>query len=187
MKNMISAAQKKITRDQLTGARERAVLNYLRVAPRKTRSVADLIRGLPVLEAEAQLMLSPRRPAGPLLKLLRSAVANAKNNKQLAANRLVVEEIRVDQGPMLKRFMPRARGSAAMIQKKMSHVTLVLAETKEPQAERFTITVEKKSKQAKAAPKKPVPERDKREEALRQAQGKREPGFFKRMFRRKSV
>src|SRR3989338_6556686 len=139
-------AHSKITRDQLSGVRETAALNYLRVAPRKVRAVADLIRGLPVQEAEAQLALSPRRPAQPLLKLLRSAVANAKNNRQLPTNRLMIEEIRVDQGPMLKRFMPRARGSASMIQKKMSHVTLVLDEQTEPKKPRFVIVAKKKSK-----------------------------------------
>lgn len=181
---MTAATHNKITKDQLTGARQAAELNYLRVAPRKVRSVADLIRGLPVVEAEAQLLLSPRRPGGPLLKLLRSAVANAKNNKKLASNRLVVEEIRVDQGPMLKRFMPRARGSAAMIQKKMSHVTLILAETKETQPERFTVTVEKKMKRPQA-PKKTAPEREKKEAAAHGVQ--KQPGFFRRIFRRKSV
>ena len=86
-----------------------AQLRYLRIAPRKVRSVADLIRGLPVQDAEAQLMVQRRRPAKPLLKLLRSAVANAKNNKQ-NADHLFISEIRVDQGPMLKRMLPRARG-----------------------------------------------------------------------------
>ncbi|MBI2037196.1 MAG: 50S ribosomal protein L22 [Candidatus Liptonbacteria bacterium] len=178
-------ANAKITRDQLSGIRQTAALHYLRVAPRKVRAVADLIRGLPVGEAEAQLTLSPRRPARPLLKLLRSAVANAKNNKQLLPNRLVIEEIRVDQGPMLKRFMPRARGSASMIQKKMSHVTMVLAETKQPLAERFTITVKKKVKQQKASAKKAAPEREKKEEAVRPAP--KHAGLFKRLFQRKSV
>src|SRR6202044_4234810 len=102
-----------------------AKLSYLRIAPRKTRSVADLIRGLSVNDAEAQLLVQRRRPSQALLKLLRSAVANAKNNK-LNADHLFVSEIRVDGGPMLKRSLPRARGSASPIQKKMSHVTITL-------------------------------------------------------------
>lgn len=178
-------ANAKITQDQLSGVRQTAALNYLRVAPRKVRAVADLIRGLSVGEAEAQLMLSPRRPAQPLLKLLRSAVANAKNNKQLPSDRLMIEEIRVDQGPMLKRFMPRARGSASMIQKKMSHITLVLAETKQPLAERFTITVKKKVKQQKVSAKETAPEREKKEGVARPAP--KRAGLFKRLFQRKSV
>src|SRR5271157_1596534 len=93
-----------------------AKLSYLRMAPRKVRSVADLIRGLSVNEAEAQLLVQRRRPAGALLKLLRSAVANVKNNdKQANIEHLFISEIRVDQGPMLKRFLPRARGSASPI------------------------------------------------------------------------
>ena len=121
-----------------------AKLNYLRIAPRKVRSVADLIRGMSVNEAEAQLLMVRRRPAQPLLKLLRSAVANAKN-KQLNPDHLFIAEIRVDQGPMLKRMLPRARGSASPIQKKMSQVTLVLG-VNEKLASKFTIVAAKKEK-----------------------------------------
>src|ERR1700734_2859952 len=103
-----------------------AKLNFLRIAPRKVRSVADLVRGLSVNDAEAQLLVQRRRPAKSLLKLLRSAVSNAKTNKQLNPDHLFIKEIRVDQGPMLKRILPRARGSASPIQKKMSHVTITL-------------------------------------------------------------
>src|ERR1700734_3396770 len=121
-----------------------AKLSYLRIAPRKTRSVADLIRGLSVNEAEAQLMVQRRRPAKALLKLLRSAVANAKNNK-LNADHLFIKEIRVDGGPMLKRYLPRARGSASPIQKKMSHVTMVLGVNPKLKP-KYKIVVPKKSK-----------------------------------------
>src|ERR1700734_1563666 len=121
-----------------------AKLNFLRIAPRKTRSVADLIRGLPVDQAEAQLLVQRRRPAKALLKLLRSAVANAKNNK-LNADHLFVSEIRVDGGPMLKRSLPRARGSASPIQKKMSHVTITLG-LDEKLAPKYKIVVPKKVK-----------------------------------------
>lgn len=122
-----------------------AQLNYLRIAPRKVRSVADLIKGLTVNEAEAQLLVQRRRPAKPLLKLLRSAVANAKNNKRLDPNHLFIASIRVDQGPMLKRSLPRARGSASPIHKVMCHVTLILG-VNEKLASRFTIVVPKKAK-----------------------------------------
>ena len=99
-----------------------ATLRYLRIAPRKVRVVADLVRGLSVNDAEAQLIVERRRPAGPLLKLLRSAVAGAGNDRRLEPAKLYVKEIRVDKGPMLKRVLPRARGVATPIQKKMSHV-----------------------------------------------------------------
>src|SRR3989344_3194296 len=100
-----------------------AKLNYLRIAPRKVRSVGDLIKGLSVNEAEAQLLLQRRRASVSLLKLLRSAVAGAKE-KKMQPDALYVESLRVDQGPMLKRFLPRARGLATPIQKKTSHVTI---------------------------------------------------------------
>ena len=102
-----------------------AKLSYLRMAPRKVRSVGDLIKGLPANEAEAQLLMQTRRPSKPLLKLLRSAIANAKNNGLADLHHLYVASVRVDGGPMLKRMLPRARGSASPIQKKMSHVTLM--------------------------------------------------------------
>ena len=104
-----------------------AKLNYLHIAPRKVRLVANALRGLSVNEAEAQLLFRPQRSSEPLLKLLRSAVANAKNSQKLNADKLVIEAIQVNQGPMLKRFMPRAMGRATPIHKKMSHVILVLA------------------------------------------------------------
>lgn len=122
-----------------------AQLNYLRITPRKVRSVGDLIKGLTVNEAEAQLLVQRRRPAKPLLKLLRSAVANAKNNKRVNPDHLFIESIRVDQGPMLKRSLPRARGSASPIHKVMCHVTLVLG-VNENLKPRFKIVVPKKVK-----------------------------------------
>jgi large subunit ribosomal protein L22 len=138
-------------------------LSYLRMAPRKVRSVADLIRGLSANEAEAQLLVQRRRPSLALLKLLRSAVANVKNNdKQVNPDHLFISEIRVDGGPMLKRSLPRARGSASPIQKKMSHVTLTL-DVNEKLSSRFTIVTKKKLKaEEKRAAKKERPVKEKR-------------------------
>jgi len=167
-----------------------AQLKFLHIAPRKVRFVADLLRGRTVNEAEAQLMLHPRRAAKPLLKLLRSALANAKQ-KQMNGARLVVSEVRVDQGTMLKRFLPRARGMATPIQKKMSHVTLILTE-KEVPAPRFSIVVKKKSKalSGDAGPTGRVRKTKEKpagapEESLKAPKEKK--GFWKKMFRRKSV
>lgn len=157
------------------------------MAPRKVRAIGDVIKGLSVNEAEAQLLLQRRRAAKPLVKLLRSAVADARNNKQLSSEKLYVESLRVDQGPMLKRSLPRARGSASPIQKKMSHVTLVLAENPNLSAPRFKIAVQKKVK---------LPHEGRRRGAKKEKEAEREtsprfaqkkPGFFKRFFRRKSV
>ena len=103
----------------------KAKLKFLHMTPRKVRLVASVLRGMQVRRAEGELMFRRNRAAEALLKLLRSAIANAKNLK-LNEETLVVSEIRVDQGPMLKRFLPRAMGRATPIQKKMSHITIVL-------------------------------------------------------------
>ncbi len=173
--------------DQHSPASVGVHLNYLRMAPRKVRAVADMIRGASVNEAEAQLIYERRRPSKALLKLLRSAVAAAKNTKKLDAEKLVIARITVDQGSMLKRSLPRARGVASAIQKKMSHVTLTLAESSTPAPSRFTIIVKKKVKkpegEGRAAKKKAVPSAE--PERAKPAESK--PGFFKRVFRRKSV
>jgi large subunit ribosomal protein L22 len=105
-----------------------AVLHYLRVAPRKVRAVADVIRGRPVDEALAILDYTNRAAAAPLARMLRAAVANAASSEKIDVDTLRVKEIHVDQGPMIKRFMPRAQGRATMIQKKTSHVSLTLEE-----------------------------------------------------------
>src|SRR3989344_497327 len=139
--------------------KETAHLNYLRVTPRKTRAIAGLLRGLTVNEAEAQLIMQNRRPAKPILKLLRSAVAGAVRNLHSSPDKLYIESIWVDQGPMLKRSLPRARGMATPIQKKMSHVTLVLAENLGLKSSRFKIEIKKKTRKA-------VPEKSKKEKKV---------------------
>lgn len=105
-----------------------AKLRYLRIAPRKVRLVADLIRGKRVEEAQNILSFTRKRSALPLLKLLKQAIANAKNNFHLDEKNLYISKITVDEGPKLKRVFPRARGQAAEIQKKTSHITIVLSE-----------------------------------------------------------
>ena len=164
-----------------------ATIRYLRIAPRKVRAIANLVKGLSVNEAEAQLVLQPRRPAGALLKLLRACVANAKQNQRLGAaeiERFMIASIRVDGGPMLKRSLPRARGKADPIQRKMSHVTLVLEAREVKRPNRFVIARPEKKKtgpEGESRRKK----RPKIEEGKKEAPGK--PGFFRRMFTRKSV
>ena len=106
-----------------------AKLHYLRIAPRKVRQVADLVRGKSVEEAQSILSFTVKKGTQPLLKLLRSAVANAKNNKLAEAN-LFISKIEVNEGPKYKRWRPRARGQAYEIQKKSSHINLVLDEIK---------------------------------------------------------
>jgi len=107
----------------------RARLHHLRMAPRKVRLVADLIRGKDVENALLLLEFSPRLAARPMLKLLKSAVANAKNeDERRDEGNLYIDKVWVDEGRTLHRFRPRAMGRASRIRKKMSHITIVLKE-----------------------------------------------------------
>jgi large subunit ribosomal protein L22 len=99
---------------------------YVRMTPRKVRRVVDLIRGLPAAEAQAVLRFAPQAASEPVGKVLDSAIANAENNAQLPVDSLVVSEAYVDEGPTLKRFQPRAQGRAYRINKRTSHITVVV-------------------------------------------------------------
>lgn len=105
-----------------------ATLRYLRVSPRKVRVLAGAIRGLPVGKALDYLHFSVRRPSKPLYKLLKSAIVNASREKGIDVDRLFIKELRVNGGPVMKRWLPRAKGSASPILKRTSHVHLVLGE-----------------------------------------------------------
>jgi len=109
----------------------RAKLGNLRIAPRKVRLVVDLIRKKKVEEARKILNFTVKRAAFPLLKLLNSAVANARNDFQLDPNNLYISKITVDEGRKYKRWRARARGQAYEIQKKTSYITLVLDQISE--------------------------------------------------------
>ena len=109
----------------------RATAKYVRVAPRKARAVVSLIRSLPVEKALEVLQFSTRAAAVDVAKVLRSAIANAVNNNGLREDNLVVKLAYVDEGPTLKRIRPRAKGSASRINKRMSHITVVVAPRKE--------------------------------------------------------
>ncbi len=105
-----------------------AKATYIRIAPRKVQIVLDLIRNQPVEKAMAILKYTPKAACEPLMKLLKSAIANAENNNNMDVSRLYVAECSVCQGPTLKRIRPRAQGRAFRINKKTSHITLVLKE-----------------------------------------------------------
>ena len=186
--------KKEIQKKQAT-----AFLRYARIAPRKMRLVAHIIKGMRVNEAEAQLIVHTRRPSDPLLKLLRSAIDNAKKNG-LDIAKTVVSEIRVDNGPMLKRFMPRAQGRATPIHKISSHVTLVLQENESVvSSSRFVASKkEKKSahkhehekgervKQQKEQDKKDTKKEKETEPRVKEVKGA-ERALTPKMFRRKSI
>jgi len=106
----------------------KAIAKTVRIAPRKARLVIDLIRGKQIKEAQAILMFTPRAASPIILKVLNSAVANATNNLSLDADSLYVKEAFVGEGVRIKRMMPRAKGSGDIIQKKTSHITVVVAQ-----------------------------------------------------------
>jgi len=149
----------------------KAQLKSLRVSPRKVRLVIDLIRGLDVERALNELTFSKKAAARPVKKLLESAVANAVHNQSIKREGLTIETVYVDEGRVLKRWMPRAMGRATPLRKRSSHITIVLsgiidavalankkAEQKAPETEEPTeekAVQEKKSKPAaKKKPKK---------------------------------
>ncbi|MER3537755.1 MAG: 50S ribosomal protein L22 [Thermus sp.] len=106
----------------------KAIARYIRISPRKVRLVVDLIRGKSLEEARAILRYLNKRAALPVAKVLESAAANAVNNHDLLEDRLFVKAAYVDEGPALKRVLPRARGRADILKKRTSHITIVLGE-----------------------------------------------------------
>ena len=106
----------------------KAVLRYARISPRKVNIVNDLIRNQNITAARGILMNSPKAASELLIKLLDSAVANAENNFGMDTDKLYVAEAYANAGPTLKRIRPRAQGRAFRINKKTSHITLVLKE-----------------------------------------------------------
>ncbi len=112
----------------------RAQARYVRVTPRKARRVLDLIRGLPAAQAQAVLAFAPQAASEPVGKVLASAIANAETTGGLDRAALVVSRAWADEGPTLKRFRPRAQGRAYRINKRTSHITVVIAEQQAPAA-----------------------------------------------------
>ena len=106
----------------------KAIAKHIRISPRKARQVIDLIRGKDVGEAFAILKFTAHKATEPIFKVLKSAVANAEHNHELNSDKLYVKEAFVDEGPTLKRVMPRAMGRADMINKRSSHITVVVGE-----------------------------------------------------------
>lgn len=109
----------------------KAVLRTVRIAPRKVRLVVDLVRGKKVGEAIAILKHTPKAASLVVEKLIMSAIANAEHNYEMDPNNLVISQAYVDEGPTLKRFRPRGKGRASAINKRTSHITVILTEKKE--------------------------------------------------------
>src|SRR3989344_5337339 len=165
-----------------------ATLRNLRIAPRKVRLVADLIRGKSVREAEAILRFTTKKGTPAFTKLLKAAATAAKQRFEVQENQLYIEKLTVDEGSKLKRWRARARGQAFEIQKKTSHITLVLGSRGE---------LKEKKQESKAAQQaqEVLDEQEKtKDESRKQPRGattrrevsKKDQGM-KRMFRRKSI
>ena len=165
-----------------------AKLRHLRISPRKVRLVTSVIKNLPIEAAEAKLLLLPKRAAPHILKLLRSAIANAKHNNHLNPKHLFVKELRVDEGPTLKRWTPRARGSSAKIEKKTSHLTIGLGTSEKIIQPGFVFPPKKKSKtkEEKSRAKKEEIKKEKREDENKKIKAETSSKKIP-FFRRKSV
>ena len=157
----------------------KAKLNHLRIAPRKIRLVADMIRGEQASKAKTLLKFSLKKGCLNIGKLLDSAVANASNNFQLDKENLFIKEIKVDEGPKLKRWHPMSKGRAVPIQKKTSHITLILeGKVLQDKEEKKEIKVKelKNKKQVK-----------KDNQATRTESKASQKANLKRVFRRKAI
>ncbi len=109
----------------------KAIAKYIRISPKKVRLVLDAVRGTELNKAISVLRLMNKKGAKPVIKLINSAVANAEHNFELDKNNLYIKEIKADEAPTLRRWMPRAHGRATIIRKRSSHLTLVLSEIKD--------------------------------------------------------
>ena len=105
-----------------------AKATYVRISPRKVQIVLDLIRNQPADKAMAILQYTPKAACEPVMKVLKSAIANAENNNGMNADNLYVAACYANKGPTMKRIQPRAKGSAYRIEKRTSHITIVLDE-----------------------------------------------------------
>ena len=109
----------------------KAVAKYMRISPRKARQVIDLIRGKEIGEALGILKNTPKKAAGMIEKVVNSAVANAENNHEMFADELYISEAFADEGPTMKRIRPRAMGQASPINKRTTHITIIVSDKKE--------------------------------------------------------
>jgi large subunit ribosomal protein L22 len=110
----------------------KARARFVRVTPRKARRVVDLIRGMPADQAQATLAFASQSASAPIGKVLASAIANANHVSHLDASSLVVSRAWVDEGPTLKRFRPRAQGRGYRINKRTSHITVIVSDRGAP-------------------------------------------------------
>lgn len=132
----------------------KSIYRGARISAFKAREVTRAIQGLPVAAALDLLAFTPRKAAAMIAKTLKSAVANAENNNNLRADKLVVQEATVGEGPTFKRFQPKARGSAGPIRKRTSHIRIIVTDEIEIKPKRQAKKSPVRKKSAKPAAKK---------------------------------
>lgn len=123
----------------------KSTTKYVALSPKKARDVAREIQGLPVSSALDILTFTPKKAAFHLSKTLKTAMADAENNFSLNAESMIIKEAVIGAGPVLKRFSPRAKGSAGAIRKRTSHISITLAEAPETEAKAKRVHVSKKA------------------------------------------
>ena len=162
-----------------------AAIKNLNVAPRKARLVAGLIKGRPAIAALVQLQMINNRASYPIAKLIRSAMSNARN-KNLDPNKLVIANITVDEGQALKRTLPKGRGHMSLVEKKHSHVNLVLREDQTVVASGVVLPEKPKKVRESRQPRegKARPDFKEKPEEIKK---RKKSGFVNRLFRRKSI
>jgi large subunit ribosomal protein L22 len=173
----------------------KAKLKFIKISAKKIRLVANLIRGLEVNSALNQLKYANKKAALPVAKLLQSAIANAEHNFEMDKNNLFVKEIRVDEAGMLKRWTPKAHGSATPLRRRLSHVSLSLGELKDSGIKvakkrevEAPISLEEMVKEGEKATKKEAGKDVKKDSAGKdiKKEGATKKGFVNKMFQRKS-
>ncbi|PIR97779.1 MAG: 50S ribosomal protein L22 [Candidatus Colwellbacteria bacterium CG10_big_fil_rev_8_21_14_0_10_42_22] len=162
-----------------------ASIKNLNVSPRKVRLVTDLIKGQPIESALAQLQMNSKRASAPISKLVKSAIANARE-RGFDVNKLIIDNITVDKGRVLKRGRSGGRGRVTLVEKKQSHINLILKEDNETKRPSFTIHEKpKKVKEFKErTSKKEKPKYEQDEDTKKK---KKKSGFVNKFFQRKSV
>ncbi|MEK7510481.1 MAG: 50S ribosomal protein L22 [Patescibacteria group bacterium] len=165
-----------------------ATLRYIRIAPRKLRLIADLIRGKRAAHAQTILHFITKRGAKPIFKLLQSALASARTRFQLDPSSLYISRMLVDEGPKLKRFRPRARGKAYEIQKKTSHITIVLDEIEPGKTKKVLPVQRQKVSEDQAIGEKKIKSwKPTRTAFEREAERPKRTLWAKRIFQRKTI
>jgi len=174
----------------------KAQLKFLKISPRKVRAVLDQVRYLSIAQIEAQLLISKKRAAKPILKLFLSALANAQNSYSFRKEDLLLKRIEANEGPTLHRWFPRAFGRAAPIRKRSTHLTIIL-EPKKGAAPIKKTSGRQETKKEKVEEIKKITdyEKDKKinkqktenkKEKSERSKGPRK-GFMKKIFSRKSI